>query len=211
VNGVSKGHPVYNLYRSDIAGLFPGYANSNGAVGYLKLDTTGLTDGVHTIQWVVTDNQNHTDGIGSRYFSVQNSRISDPGTKTSQSRHLSLLNNLPADKNPNITVLKGHKEILDSSPKQKNTNGIEITIKELERVGIQFPTELTVKKGFIVAGERLLRLPVGSTLDLLNNRFLWSPGPGYVKQYRLAFIMQHTSGQLFKQFVTVTILPVGVN
>jgi uncharacterized repeat protein (TIGR01451 family) len=27
-------HPVYNQFRSDIAGLFPGYCNSGGAVGY---------------------------------------------------------------------------------------------------------------------------------------------------------------------------------
>ncbi|HNX98408.1 MAG TPA: hypothetical protein PKK12_12075, partial [Candidatus Aminicenantes bacterium] len=32
VDGSPLGHPVYNLYRSDIATLFPGYANSDGAV-----------------------------------------------------------------------------------------------------------------------------------------------------------------------------------
>jgi hypothetical protein len=72
VDGVNLGHPVYNIYRQDIATLFPGYANSNGAVGYFYLDTTSYENGVHTIQWTATDNDGNTDGIGSRYFTIQN-------------------------------------------------------------------------------------------------------------------------------------------
>jgi hypothetical protein len=72
VDGAPLGHPTYNQYRSDIATLFPGYANSNGAVGYFVTDTATLTNGIHTIQWVVTDNQGRADGIGSRYFWVSN-------------------------------------------------------------------------------------------------------------------------------------------
>jgi hypothetical protein len=72
VNSVNIGHPTYNNYRTDIAILFPGYANSNGAVGFLYLDTTIYTSGVHTIQWTVTDSAGNTDGIGSRYFTIQN-------------------------------------------------------------------------------------------------------------------------------------------
>jgi hypothetical protein len=66
------GHPVYDQYRSDIAGLFPGYSNSNGAVGYSILDTTTLTNGMHTVAWSVPDSLGRVDGLGSRYFWVQN-------------------------------------------------------------------------------------------------------------------------------------------
>jgi hypothetical protein len=72
VDGQVAGHPAYNQYRSDIATLFPGYANSAGAVGFFMLDTTLLADGVHTISWVVNDNAGRGDGVGSRYFTVQN-------------------------------------------------------------------------------------------------------------------------------------------
>ena len=72
VDGVYRGHPVYNNNRSDIAGLFPGLRNSAGAVGYFMLDTTTLSNGLHTIQWVVTDSAGQTSGIGSRFFRVQN-------------------------------------------------------------------------------------------------------------------------------------------
>jgi hypothetical protein len=72
VDGLLLGHPVYNNYRADIATLFPGYANSNGAVGVFSLDTTGYANGVHTIEWSATDTAGNTDGIGSRYFTIQN-------------------------------------------------------------------------------------------------------------------------------------------
>ncbi|HEX4593364.1 MAG TPA: hypothetical protein VH157_03770, partial [Bryobacteraceae bacterium] len=73
VDGVTLGHPAYNQYRSDIATLFPGLANSNGAVGFFYIDTTTLANGMHTISWVATDSAGHTDGLGSRYFTVLNS------------------------------------------------------------------------------------------------------------------------------------------
>ncbi len=83
VDGLPLGHPVYNNYRGDIATLFPGYANSNGAVGYFNLNTTGYADGVHTIAWSVTDSAGAADGIGSRYFSIQNAAGGAPGSPAS--------------------------------------------------------------------------------------------------------------------------------
>jgi hypothetical protein len=72
VDGALRGHPSYNHFRADIAALFPGYANSNGAVGHFSLDTTTLANGVHTIAWVVRDDQGNASGMGSRYFTVSN-------------------------------------------------------------------------------------------------------------------------------------------
>jgi hypothetical protein len=72
VDGVAVGHPVYGQFRSDVAALFPGLANSNGAVGAFHLDTTTLANGLHTIAWVVTDSAGASEGIGSRYFVVLN-------------------------------------------------------------------------------------------------------------------------------------------
>lgn len=46
----------YNHARADTDALFPGRANSGSAVGYRYLDTTLLTNGMHSIAWSVTDN-----------------------------------------------------------------------------------------------------------------------------------------------------------
>jgi hypothetical protein len=72
IDGQPYGHPVYNNYRLDIATLFPDDANSQGAVGFFYIDTTKLTNGLHTISWGVTDSGGATSGIGSRFFTVQN-------------------------------------------------------------------------------------------------------------------------------------------
>lgn len=72
IDNVLVGHPVYNQYRADIATLFPGYTNSNGAVGYFVIDTRQLANGVHTIGWAVRDNAGNSVGIGSRFFRVNN-------------------------------------------------------------------------------------------------------------------------------------------
>ncbi|MCP4216104.1 MAG: agmatine deiminase family protein [bacterium] len=73
IDGLSPGNPTYNIYREDVAGLFPGYANSGGAFGYLNIDVSDYENGLHTIHWTVSDNAGNTDGIGSRYFSISNS------------------------------------------------------------------------------------------------------------------------------------------
>jgi len=72
VDGAVVGHPTYGFARSDIDTFFPGYMNSGAAVGYFILDTTPLTNGLHTIAWVVHDNLGGTQGIGSRVFFVDN-------------------------------------------------------------------------------------------------------------------------------------------
>jgi Bacterial Ig domain len=72
IDGVFRGHPVYNNNRADLASLFPGLRNSNGAVGYFVIDTTTLSNGLHTINWVIRDDIGQVSGVGSRFFRVQN-------------------------------------------------------------------------------------------------------------------------------------------
>ena len=62
----------YNRPRPDVKAFFPNLANSNGPEAQLSIDTTTLADGVHTIAWGVIDDAGSAEGIGSRYFTVQN-------------------------------------------------------------------------------------------------------------------------------------------
>ena len=75
IDNVAVGHPIYDNYRPDIAALFPGLQNSNGAVGYYYIDTTKLTNGLHTISCAATDNEGNAQGLGSRFFLVVNEPI----------------------------------------------------------------------------------------------------------------------------------------
>jgi hypothetical protein len=72
IDGINVGHPTYNNYRQDIADAFPGYANSNGAIGYFVFDTRRYINGIHTISWTAKDSGGNIEGIGSRFFIIKN-------------------------------------------------------------------------------------------------------------------------------------------
>jgi hypothetical protein len=72
IDGVLVGHPVYNVYRADIASLFPTLNNAGGAVGHFTFDTRRYANGLHTMSWVVRDSRGAAQGVGSRYFVIQN-------------------------------------------------------------------------------------------------------------------------------------------
>lgn len=180
IDGVKKGHPVYNIYRADIANLFPTLLNSSGAQAYYDFNTTPYSNGIHTIAWTATDNAGNTDGIGSRFFVIQNSN-------TVASRSI-LENSSPFDKWPSISnsstpvveVIKGYRENARPQMVGPDKNGIiRIEIKELERVAIHFPASPI---------DNLSPLPIGSTLDRERGIFYWIPGPGFIGNYDLSFI-----------------------
>ncbi len=181
VDGVNKGQPTYNIYRSDIATLFPGYANSNGAIGYFYLDTTKYTNGLHTIQWTATDNAGNTDGIGSRYFTIQNEG---------------------AD---NVQFACKKEFGLDSLPEENGNS--RLVIKELERVEIPLGENYMNIQGYLMNGNEVSSLPIGSTLDKKNGTFSWSPGPGFLGSYSLVFVLTDVNGLSVKKAIEIEIEP----
>jgi hypothetical protein len=165
VDGVAVGRPTYNNFRADIASVFPGLANSGGAVGFYYIDTTLLTNGVHTLAWVVYDNAGRGDGIGSRYFTVFNSGGGVAIQDTSPSDSLADANPMP----------------LASALPSRDRKEAVVQIQELDRIEIN----LGAVRGYLnVNGERR-PLPIGSTL--LNGIFYWQPGPGFLGVFQLNF------------------------
>ncbi len=210
VDGVNKGHPTYNIYRSDIAGFFPGYANSNGAVGYFYLDTRAYENGVHTIQWTVTDNANNTDGIGSRYFTIQNigSDSAMNGCNQEISPDFLQISELPVDGSGPIKFYKGFNadnECQELLPDEKGES--QIVIKELERVEIQLGENHADIQGWVMSQNELHQLPIGSTLDARSGTFSWSPGPGFLGRYSFVFVLTDSNGQSFKKCIEIKIEP----
>jgi hypothetical protein len=204
VDGVFLGNPVYNQYREDIAGLFPDYNNSNGAVGYFYLDTTLYKNGVHTIQWTAVDDAGNIDGIGSRYFTIQNAGESRTAAYDIQSSRF----NVDLDRSQTLVdhsragrIRSGYdnNEPYEIYPDEKGI--ISIEIKELEHLEIRFFDEenSTLKN--------ITPLPIGSTLDAEQGIFYWSPGPGFVGNYRLVFIEEDTYGHQASRNVLIKIRP----
>jgi len=199
VDGAPLGHPTYNQYREDIATLFPGYANSDGAVGYYYLDPSSLTEGVHTIAWSVRDSLGREDGIGSRYFSVSHDG-SSYRLGTPISREDSSLGNPPpkgaVSHDESFTrplrVRRGFSDI-EETPTPDRDGVLHVAGRIGEPLTICLDPDLDGPNLF-TGGERvgtdLRPLPVGSRLDPDTGIFTWLPGPGF----RGVFFLEFTAG-----------------
>jgi len=164
VDSVPVGKPVYNQYRPDIYNLFPTCKNRDGAVGYYYLDTTKLTNGIHTIAWSVVDDAGVAQGIGSRYFEVMN--VGGAAAAPAAAGFL-------VEDNSGVmrVTVKGQRVV---------------EAEELDYVEIQL--EASGGRKFTGWGEdRARTLPVGSTLDEKTGLFRWIIGPGFLGRHVLHF------------------------
>ena len=214
---------AYDQYRSDIATDFPGLNNSAGPVGFSYLDTTAFTNGVHTIYWIATDNAGNADGIGSRYFNIVNTgTTASQSTQTDQSIGVKGLDsynsvmNLPVSFEPQ-RVKKGFD--IKAEPelyKPAEYGVIFLDLREVERVEVDLkamaPEVSTgggscAYSGFLVVGNQLRPLPVGSTLDQRKATFTWLPGPGFLGPYQFVFLRKNQAGVQRKIQVNVRVIP----
>ncbi|MCP5103168.1 MAG: hypothetical protein GY950_07315 [bacterium] len=190
VNGVNLGHPVYDIYRSDVATLFPGYANSDGAHAYFDIDTTTFENGVHTIFWTASDDAGNIDGIGSRYFTIENTGNREQGLGIRERRGNPVWL-------PDPVWLPG--DVLEGATCHV------VESKELERVELRLGGNITA--AYQVVGREFRPLPWGTFLDRKTGTFYWQPGHGYVGRYRLTFIETDGSGNLKRTDAVIVIHP----
>jgi hypothetical protein len=221
VDGLPLGHPVYNRYRADIAALFPGYNNSDGAAGYYYLDTTPYKNGVHTISWSVKDSAGNTDGIGSRYFTIQNTGTASmvqeiPAVFTVFNDQRSAfdvdISQIPMDYYQQVQVRKGcDRDIAPQILYPDDSGNITIEINQLERIEIYLPGAFeslsTDRYGYQLIGDRLKALPIGSSFNGQAGVFSWQPGPGFFGVYELVFITRTGSGEMERKQITIEIRP----
>jgi hypothetical protein len=234
VDGASLGPLTsYNHARADIQALFPGYANTNGAVGFKTIDTTTLTNGLHTIVWLVTDNGGVSSGIGSRFFTVSNSSVSGSVTAALSARSAAsgldqataidataaaveedtaalrtlepsatsvLVRHGFADEGTEEVVAPGSDGI--HHVRTKPGGRIVIELGSGDRAGASY-------RGYSIVDGEWRALPVGSTLDVENGRFLWAPPLAFGGTHGLVFIRE-LAGQAEQIRVDVTIELPGV-
>ena len=226
VDGAAMGHPTYDNFRSDIAAAFPGYANSNGAIGFFILDTTLLTNGIHTISWVASDSLGNTSGLGSRFFTVFNGAT---GAMTQAGRRASMTaaamrsgasSSLSAQTIAALPVENTLVEVQRAAETDKTpeyvmpewTGEIRIRTREAEPLELLLANRFTDGAGgryegyMIVAGEPRA-LPPGSSLDAAAGIFKWQPGAGFVGSYQLVFVRTLPGGSQSSIPVRVRIVP----
>jgi hypothetical protein len=194
IDGVSQGTVTYNQFRSDIATLFPGYANTNGAIGFRTINTTQFTNGVHTISWNVFDNANVGEGIGSRYFTIQNGSSLEAGVVAGSGAISARAEALAHEE---LRVRRGFDDGAPFEVVQRDEEGrLVIHARELERVVLELPADARGDRpvssrsrwiGALLVNDERRPLPIGSTLRSEEGIFAWAPGPGFLGAYDLLF------------------------
>jgi hypothetical protein len=158
---------TYNLPRADVTSLFPNLRNSAGPGARFTFNTTTLTNGIHSIAWVATDDGGHAEGLGSRYFWVQS------GAQAA----------MPASSEKNSTVeLRAARSVF--AP-------VQLTF----RTGFNLNDPLKPVEGIILmeqAGRLELhgvgeprKMPAGSSYA--NGVFYWQPPPAFLGDHELLF------------------------
>ena len=174
LDGAPVGHPAYNQFRSDIATLFPGLANSNGAVGFFYIDTTKLTNRVHTISWNVYDNVGRGDGVGSRYFSVLNAGGGGVAAPQDAPTPESLSGPVQLRSGYNLNA-----PTVELAPDDSGAYSVEM--EQLGRIELS----LGASDGYSIVGDHAEMLPLGSSLKA--GVFYWQPPLGFLGKYELLF------------------------
>jgi hypothetical protein len=208
VDGVNIGHPTYNLYRVDVATKFPGYANTNGAIGYFYLDTTAYDNGVHTIQWIARDSAGNSGGIGSRYFKIQNTAADVRASAAMDNWRLAIdeFSTIDVDNTQPILVQKGFSQDSFYEPSEVDDKGeSRIRIRELELLKIKASDGSSIIACYQLVGNKLRKMPIG--MSIKDNEINWMLGVGYLGNYRFVVVAKNKNGYLSKKHFKVVIEP----
>jgi hypothetical protein len=213
VDGNLMGTASYNHPRADIAALFPGFANSNGAIGFRIIDTTALSNGLHTIVWNATDSDGKTSGLGSRFFRVANG-ISGSATANAGTEPLTASAESAASLPVERTALAVRRGWDPDAPWRDHAVGSSgpavVRGEELDRFELLLDASSGDRySGYHLVGGRLTPLPAGSHLDADGGRFTWSPGAGFIGTYDLLFIRGRGGRPTSRRDIRIIIHPKG--
>ena len=221
IDGVPVGSPGSWGARADLSALFPvgQYSGINFAQGVFGFNTTSLANGMHTIAWVVTDNQGAAAGVGSRYFRVFNT-ASLPLTAAATSSAALASSAAMVDgaqaaatseslrDSSGVMARRGYDLELPMRKYSADVSGrVTLQSEELDRIELQTNGATA---GYLVTANGLQPLPIGSQLDRATGTFTWQPGVAFIGAYDLAFVRRN-GGALLRQDVRIVLNPKGSN
>lgn len=154
-----------------------------GAIGVFSIDTTALSNGLHAISWGVTDSAGRTEGLGSRFFTVDN-----PAAPRAAARADRLdaggVRALPAAAQ-GVWARTGF-DLSTPWTNVRPTDAGDYAVAVPEAGRLELWLGAPVSAAFMVLADGLMALPDEATLD--GARFSWAPPAGYLGEYRLIFV-----------------------
>lgn len=186
------------LARTDLAAAYPGRCNSDNALAayYLNTATLGLSNGLHTIGWDVTDDLGRTAGIGSRFFNVQTS-ASDPVARRDQGPDLVAealaARRWPVSQSRQMSVVVGGGD--SAVALHASSDGV-YRAQVVAGTHVQVDLGGAVAGGYLRVGDAVRALPLGASLESDRGRLSWLPMVGFVGAYALTFATEQARLEL---------------
>ncbi len=210
IDGVAVGHPGPLAPRPDIQAQFPGYANTDNAVGAYVFDTTAYSNGLHTIVWVVTDSGGSTEGIGSRFFTVENQATAPASQAVAGTLVTAQAESHTVARARAVFARKGYDEAAAFERVPLRGGTYQVVSREVDRIEVQLTTDNASgwrHEGYLLVGGERRPLPIGSTLDAVTGCFYWQAGAGFLGSYDLLFVRTAPDGRSEQIPVEVVLQP----
>jgi hypothetical protein len=210
IDGVDVGAPSGWSARADLTAIFPvsEYPGINNAASAFAFDTTAMSNGTHTMSWVVRDERGNAAGIGSRYFRVFNgaaSAVTESMVTDAQSSVEGQLASATVDSS-GLEARRGYASDAPFRNYPSVDGRVTLQAEELDRVELK----INASAGYLLVAGGLRPLPVGSTFDAAGGTFTWQPGVGFVGAYDFVFI-RNEAGAAVRQDVRIVLNPKGSN
>jgi hypothetical protein len=191
----------YGFARPDVAALFPfpTYSNANGPAAQLTFDSRLFPDGLHTIVWVASDDRAAVQGIGSRFFNIQNGSASQAITETAlEARGAAELRALPQSP----ALIWDRAGVAQSTWSLRftgasGTNEIRQARGELVEVALDswwWSQGCGRYTGYLVTGDVAGPLPTGASFDAAQGVFRWLPPMEFSGSYEFVFVRPACNG-----------------
>ena len=146
----------------------------------LFIDTTVLANGTHTIGWLVTDSLSNADGVGSRFFTVQNGSLTAAATASAESAGPRQM----AETAEPIVAARGVAELPELIyPDSWGDRTVRLPLGERIEARLPHGFESAYQ---LVNGDRR-PLPAGSTWDAASGVFYWQPATPHLGEFQLVF------------------------
>ena len=183
-----------------------------------------MSNGLHTIVWVVTDSGGFVEGLGSRYFNVSNGEGAPPPSESTRRTDTAVaasplaapradaatIDAVPLDPAP----VSGRRGWALDAPLRAYTadasGRVLISGEELDRFELRLGGSASTRyAGYVRVGRALAPLPIGSHLDSQTGVFTWGTGVGFVGTYDLVFVRGADGRVDARQEVRVVLRPKG--
>ena len=190
---------AYAFARPDVAGFFPfpGYANANGPGAQVVVDTTQFVDGMHTMVWVAVDDASVVQGIGSRFFTIDNGASSQVIAPEQEAQSAAAIRALPA-----ASALVWNRKGFDNRHWALQfaggpTNELRQTPGERLEVALDtwwWSSTCGAYAGYLVTGDVAGPLPAGASIDAETGVFSWLPPAEFGGTFEFVFVRRACGG-----------------